>query len=275
MRRLTLFPLMALAVLLTAGLALATPFPANVQNDVYGVAQGGGVNGIPTARDNNDGLPDINDAINLLLGTAYSRNANIDFLFHEPDTIWKQLNGGAALIGLTAANNNTLGVYTDLGGGTVKTPIIGPYSGFGFLGDGTAANPYPAAAVPNSVVPHGDLFGWYLESTTSGGSTKTYFSEAVLNAGGWDHMMTFHLEELAGTTIYVQVGEEVFAYTLNDPWLICWEDLPYSNGKLGDEDYDDMMFLVDKVRPIPEPATMLLVGAGLLGVGAFRRKFRR
>ncbi len=36
------------------------------------------------------------------------------------------------LIGLTAGNSNTIGVYTDIGVGAVKTAILGPYSGFGF-----------------------------------------------------------------------------------------------------------------------------------------------
>ena len=43
-----------------AGIAVADPFPTNVANDVWS----GVVNGITTARDDNDGTPDIFNAFN-------------------------------------------------------------------------------------------------------------------------------------------------------------------------------------------------------------------
>jgi hypothetical protein len=250
--------------------ANATPFSPNVTNDVYGVAQGGVVNGIPTARDDNDGVPDINDAINLLQGTAFGRNKDVDHLFVEPDYVWQQLNGDVALIGLTAGNNNTLGVYTDLGVGNVKTQILGPYSGFGFSGDGTSTNPFPAAQIGLGT---GTLFGWYLNSS-GGGSVTDYFSESGLNPNQFDHMMTFDLPQANGITIYIDKGAGAEAYTLNDPFLIGWEDLPWNGTTLGDDDYDDMMFICDKTNPIPEPTTFVLMGFGLLGVlgGVIRQR---
>lgn len=60
--------------------------------------------------------------------------------------------------------------------------------------------------------------------------------------------------------------------TLNDPYLIGGEDLPYSGGKLGDEDYDDMMYLVDRVSPVPAPGAVLLSGLGLSLHGWLRRR---
>lgn len=136
------------ALLCLSSLAVAGPFTPNVANDVYGVAQGGAVNGIPTARDNNDGEPDLNDAINQILGTAYGRNAALDPLFVQPDEIWKDLNGMVALIGLSAGNQNTLGAYTDVGIGAAKAALLCPTSGFGFSGDGTQANPYTLIMAP-------------------------------------------------------------------------------------------------------------------------------
>ena len=124
---------------LVTGTAFAGPFSTNVTTDVYGVAQGGVVNGIPTANDNNDGNPDINDAINLMQGSALARNVDADPLFVDPDEVWAELNGTIFLIGLTAGFSNTVGIYTDLGVGAVQTPVLGPFSGFGFAGDGTPA----------------------------------------------------------------------------------------------------------------------------------------
>jgi hypothetical protein len=257
---------------------MASPFPDNVANDVYGVIQGGMVNGIPTAKDDNDNGPDINDAVNRLQGTALGRNKDVDPQFIDWDSVWKTTNQTVSVvfIGSSASFSNTIGAYTDIGTGSVQTPpILGPVTGFGFAGDGTQGSPYPAAQGDLNI---GTQLGWRLN--VSGPSVWDYFSEPGLNHTGFDHMMTFDLPGADGTTIWVDMGmgsgPEILA--LNDPYLITWEDLevfPGTPPTLGDDDYDDMMFLVDNVVPIPVPPTMLLLASGLIGLVGLRRKLKK
>lgn len=254
--------------------AAAVPFTADVANDVYALAQGGAANGTPTANDSNDGAPDQFNAVNRVIATAYTHNYQLDARFVEPDYVWQSLLNPSpiVLIGLTASNSNTLGFYTDMGTGSASTPLIGPVSGFGYTGDGSISDPFTgvlSSSLPASNVP----FGWYLNS-----SGTNYFSESALNAGGWDHMMSFALPELAGIKYYIDDGNggtKIPVIFTKDAYLLAWEDLPYSVGKLGDEDYDDMMYLVAKVEPVPIPAAAWLLGSGLIGLVAVRRRMKK
>ncbi len=251
-----IIPLVLAAVLLFPNVSsvYAAPFSTNVATDVYGVAQGGAVNGIPTANDDNDGalcppdcVPDINDAINLLTGGAVPRNVGYDNRFTEPDELWQDLGSGAvALIGLTAGFSNTVGVYTDLGVGAVRTDVLGPNTGTGFVGDGlTAATAFPAGMTG---LASNQNFGWFLNANQQ----TLYYSETALNPpgdGGLDHMMTYDLSDLGGTKLWVQFGAApAIEITLDkNTFLIAWEDLPFNGATLGDDDYDDMLYLVTSV----------------------------
>ncbi|WP_432454206.1 MULTISPECIES: PEP-CTERM sorting domain-containing protein [unclassified Agarivorans] len=246
--------------------AQAMPFTDHVLNDHYN----GQANGIPTANDHNDGVPDLFDAANVLLGTSYTSNADLDARFVADDQVFiGQGQHNIALIGLTAGNYNTLGVYTDKGKGQDKLALLPSDPQFGFTGDGSSLNPFSGAAF--------DLvgeFAWYLEQGGPYNQT-TYYSENQLN-GGWDHMMTFAMPELNGITKFLEIGGQVLEYSFSNAFLIGWEDLPYefqSAGVLGDDDYDDMMYLVDfkPASTVPEPTSAWLMAAGLIGLGFTRR----
>lgn len=263
MKRFYGFLLIVFLFLIMVGTANAVPFPWATTHDYWNP---GHWNGIPTANDNNSVTPDIFDAFNQLRnGPYYSRNYELDDHFIEPDYIWQQLNGSIAVIGLTANYSNALGVYTDLGVGNLRTEVIGPYSGYGFLGDGTLADPYPGATI---ALPSHSLYGWYLAS-----SGTNYFSEVGLNAvdGGLDHLMTFRLPELTGSSVYIDLGSGAELHTFVNPYLITWEDI--AGG--GDEDYNDLIYVVDKVTPVPEPQGLALLATGLVLAATFVRSRRR
>lgn len=257
MKRLALAAAVAILLQVTA-IATADVFPF-MPADSYDSSP----DGIPTAADKNDGIPDIFDAVNRVAGTAYADNEQVDNRFIQPDYVWEELNGQIALIGLTAGNNNTIGYYTDLGTGFARTALLSNFSGFGWKGDGSNTSPYPGATFSLGT---NNLFGWYLDSVTSS-SSALYYSESVLNPSGWDHLMTFEVPELAGQKLWVTIGGATVEWTFTDPYLLAWEDL-----NLGDTDYDDMIYLVDKVAPVPVPGAVLL---GMLGLGYAGMKLRK
>ena len=87
-------------------------------------------------------------------------------------------------------------------------------------------------------------------------------------------MLTYHLADLAGVQVWLcddAACKNPTTYTYADPFLIAWEDLHKDDPDF-DSDYNDMLYLVDRVRPIPEPISMLLFGSGLFGLIGLRRK---
>lgn len=216
---------------------------------------------------NNGGTPNLFEAVNLLIDTSYTSNADIASRQTNNDQVWYNMdeygNEPWAVIGLSAGYTNTLGIYTDPGVGAVRTDLW-TGTGFDFLGDGTAANPFPGDKFGN-VVTEGSNFGFYLFSD----GTDYLYSETSLNANGFDYMTTYALPELIGETIFTDNNGTKLSWTVKgSAYLIGFEDIVGG----GDGDYNDTMFLVSKIAPVPEPTTMILFGIGLLGLAGINRK---
>jgi len=176
-----------------------------------------------------------------ILDTLYGLD-NLARIDDDLDQLWTSADGGSLVMAKFAGHSHSFGYVPE--GGVFVPLYTNSLSYNGYITSGWV-----------DFDTGGFDFAFSLKDLSTG---SDWFSAQSDNADGLDHMLTWLIED-----------DDCEDGCLH--YVIAWEDLygPLGNGS--DRDFNDLVIEIKGVRPISEPATMLLLGAGFIALAAVGR----
>jgi hypothetical protein len=202
-------------------------------------AQAGFTSWLPSANE-----PNLDEILDNLYGLSNLVRINDDGI-GETDILWA--NSGAA-VSAKAKFTTDRQAFGFLPGA----------SGMGYENIFTARDYGYLSGLSGSIDPI--LSGSVFRFATRPRTDLIWSSDPMNNDGGSDQMITYRIIGSSG-----RADNQVGAYVL------AWEQ----DNWLGDRDYNDLIVEVSGVSPVPEPATLALLGLGLAGLTGWRVRRRK